>query len=143
MLIRTKSFLPLDMEDKESKNKKAEPTKSELEILQVLWECGPSTVRLVNDKLNEQREINYTSTLKLMQIMAEKNLLLRDESNMKHIYKPAEEENKTKSQLLDRFVNTLYQGSPSKLVMQLVGNKKTSKAELEELRKILKDLEGK
>lgn len=131
------------MENKEARNKKAEPTKSELEILQVLWEFGPSTVRLVNDKLNEQREVNYTSTLKLMQIMAEKNLLLRDESNMKHVYKPAEDENKTKSHMLDRFVNTLYKGSPSKLVMQLIGSKKTSKEELDELRKILKDLDSK
>ena len=130
------------MQDKEQKNKKVEPTKSELEILQVLWEFGPSTVRLVNDTLNEQREVNYTSTLKLMQIMAEKNLLLRDESNMKHIYRPAEEENKTKSHLLDRFVNTLYNGSASKLVMQLVGSKETSKEELEELKKILKDLDN-
>lgn len=131
------------MDDKELKNKKAEPTKSELEILQVLWESGPSTVRFVNDKLNEQREVNYTSTLKLMQIMAEKNLVLRDESNMKHIYRPSEEENKTKSHLLDRFVNTLYNGSASKLVMQLVGSKETSKEELEELKKILKDLDNK
>ena len=131
------------MEDKEPKNKKPEPTKSELEILQVLWEFGPSTVRFVNDTLNEQREVNYTSTLKLMQIMAEKNLVLRDESIMKHIYRPAEEENKTKSHLLDRFVNTLYNGSPSKLVMQLIGNKETSKEELEELRMILKDLGNK
>ncbi|SKB81990.1 BlaI/MecI/CopY family transcriptional regulator [Daejeonella lutea] len=130
------------MEEKEEKVKKPEPTKSELEILQVLWEFGPSTVRLVNDKLNEQREVNYTSTLKLMQIMAEKNLLLRDESSMKHIYRPAEEEYKTKSHLLDRFVNTLYNGSPSKLVMQLVGSKKTSREELDELRKILKDLDN-
>lgn len=131
------------MEDKDAKNKKPEPTKSELEILQVLWEFGPSTVRFVNDKLNEQREVNYTSTLKLMQIMAEKNLLLRDESNMKHIYKPAEEEIKTKSHLLDRFVKTLYKGSPSKLVMQLIGSEETSKEELDELRKILKDLDNK
>ncbi len=131
------------MGNTEAKNKKAEPTKSELEILQVLWEFGPSTVRLVNDKLNDQREVNYTSTLKLMQIMAEKNLLLRDESNMKHIYKPAQEENKMKSHLLDRFVNTLYNGSPSKLVMQLIGSKKTSKEELDELRKILNDLDSK
>ncbi len=131
------------MEDKELKNRKPEPTKSELEILRVLWENGPSTVRLVNDKLNEQREVNYTSTLKLMQIMAEKNLVLRDESNMKHVYRPAEEETKTKSHLLDRFVNTLYNGSASKLVMQLVGSKETSKEELEELKKILKDLDNK
>lgn len=131
------------MEEKEGKTKNPDPTKSELEILQVLWEFGPSTVRLVNEKLNEQREVNYTSTLKLMQIMAEKNLLLRDESNMKHIYRPSEEENKTKSNLLDRFVNTLYNGSPSKLVMQLLGSKKTSREELDELRKILKDLDSK
>ncbi len=131
------------MEEKEPTNRKTEPTKSELEILQVLWEFGPSTVRLVNDKLNEQREVNYTSTLKLMQIMAEKSLLLRDESNMKHIYRPAEEENKTKSHLLDRFVSTLYNGSASKLVMQLVGSKETSREELEELKKILKDLDNK
>ena len=131
------------MEAKEPKNKKPEPTKSELEILQVLWEHGPSTVRFVNDTLNEQREVNYTSTLKLMQIMAEKNLVLRDESSMKHIYRPAEEENKTKGHLLDRFVNTLYNGSPSKLVMQLIGSKETSKEELDELRKILKDLDDK
>lgn len=131
------------MEDKETKIKKAEPTKSELEILQVLWENGPSTVRVVNDKLNEQREVNYTSTLKLMQIMVEKNLVLRDESNMKHVYRPAEEENKTKSHLLDRFVNTLYNGSASKLVMQLLGSKETSKEELEELKKLLKDLDNK
>ena len=70
-----------------------EPTKSELEILQVLWQHGPSTVRFVNDQLNEQkREVNYTSTLKLMQIMADKGILLRDETNMKHTYSPAHPE---------------------------------------------------
>lgn len=131
------------MIDKDQIIRKNEPTKSELEILQVLWESGPSTVRFVNDKLNEQREVNYTSTLKLMQIMAEKNLLLRDESSMKHIYRPAEEEDATKTQLLDKFVNTLYNGSPSKLVMQLIGSRETSKQELEELKRILKDLDNK
>src|SRR5687768_3293367 len=96
-----------------------EPTKSELEILQVLWQHGPSTVRAVNDWLNEQkREVQYTSTLKLMQIMTEKGLLLRDESQMKHVYNPAVEENKTKSFLLDRFVDALYNGSASSLMLQ-------------------------
>ena len=92
----------------------AEPTKSELEILQVLWQYGPSTVRLVNDKLNEEkREVNYTSTLKLMQIMLEKGLLTRDESQMKHVYAAAEEESKTKSALLEKFVETMYNVRPS------------------------------
>ncbi len=118
-----------------------EPTKSELEILQVLWDEGPSTVRAVNNKLNEQRDLNYTSTLKLMQIMVEKGILLRDESSMKHIYRPAQEEQKTKSVLLNRFVKTLYKGSPSSLMMQLLGNQETSKEELNAIKKMLKDLE--
>lgn len=121
----------------------AEPTRSELEILQVLWKNGPSTVRFVNDRLNEQkRAVQYTSTLKLMQIMFEKGLLKRDESSMKHIYSAAWEEQKTKGLLLDRFVNALYNGSASSLMMQLLGNKKTSKKELEEIRELLNRLES-
>lgn len=119
---------------------KPEPTKSELEILRVLWEYGTSTVRFVNDKLNEQREVNYTTTLKLMQIMMDKGILQRDESNMKHVYSVAEEEQKTKAQLLEKFVDTLYKGSASKLVMQLLGNKKTTKEELKEIKELLKNL---
>lgn len=115
-----------------------EPTRSELEILQVLWQYGPSTVRLVNDKLNEQkREVNYTSTLKLMQIMVDKGILKRDESSMKHVYEPAQEEQRTKSYLLDRFVDSMFQGSASSLMMQLLGNKKTSKKELDKIRELL------
>lgn len=115
-----------------------EPTRSELEILQVLWQYGPSTVRFVNDKLNEQkREVNYTSTLKLMQIMVEKGILKRDESTMKHVYEPAQEEQKTKSFLLDKFVDSMFQGSASSLMMQLLGNRKTSKKELEKIKQLL------
>ncbi|MEJ2902376.1 BlaI/MecI/CopY family transcriptional regulator [Pedobacter panaciterrae] len=118
-----------------------EPTRAELEILQVLWEFGPSTVRFVNDTLNEQRDVNYTSTLKQMQIMADKGILKRDERQMKHIYIPVEAENKTKDQLLNRFVNTLYKGSASKLVMQLLGNEKTSKEDLDAIKQMLKKLD--
>ena len=130
--------------DKKENIKTAEPTKSEIEILQVLWKFGPSTVRFVNDKLNEQkRAVQYTSTLKLMQIMAEKGILKRDESNMKHVYIPAEKEQKTKSLLLDRFVDSIYNGSPSSLMLQLLGNKKTSKKELEAIKELLKKMENK
>jgi len=116
----------------------SEPTKSELEILQVLWESGPSTVRFVNDQLNEKkREVQYTSTLKLMQIMAEKGLVIRDESSMKHVYSPTQEESKAKSFLLERFVDSMYNGSAGKLMMQLLGSKKTSKKELDEIRELL------
>ena len=121
--------------------KPSEPTKSELEILQVLWEFGPSTVRFVNDKLNEKKDVNYTSTLKLMQIMADKGIVKRDESQMKHIYSVAEEEQKTKSHLLDKFVDSMYKGSASNLVMQLLGNKNTSKEDMEAIKNILNKLE--
>lgn len=136
-MYRTKNIVPLGMKNDPSDNNLPEPTKAELEILQVLWEFGPSTVRFVNDRLNEKREVNYTSTLKQMQILTEKGILKRDESQMKHIYIPVEAEEKTKVQLLDRFVNTLYRGSASQLMMQLLGNEKTSKAEIEEIKRLL------
>jgi predicted transcriptional regulator len=124
--------------------KEIEPTKSELEILQVLWQYGPSTVRFVNDELNSQkREVNYTSTLKLMQIMTDKDILVRDESNMKHIYAPAQPEEKVKGQLLKRFVDSLYNGSSARLVMQLLGNKKTSRKELDAIRELLNKMDKK
>jgi BlaI family transcriptional regulator, penicillinase repressor len=129
---------------KDNKHTPIEPTRSELEILQVLWKHGPSTVRFVNDQLNEQkREVQYTSTLKLMQIMADKGLLLRDESQMKHIYSPAIAEEKTKSFLLERFVDSMYNGSASSLMMQLLGNKKTSRKELDAIRELLNKLDKK
>ena len=122
----------------------SEPTKSELEILQVLWKSGPSTVRFVNDELNEQkRAVQYTSTLKLMQIMTEKGMLISDKTNMKHIYSPAIEEKKMKGFLLEKFGDTMYNGSSTSLMMQLLGNKKTSQEEIDEIRSLLDKLENK
>ena len=130
------------MKQKKTNESKIDPTKSELEILQVLWQYGPSTVRFVNDILNEQkRAVQYTSTLKLMQIMAEKKMLKRDETNMKHIYIAAMEEEKTKSFLLDRFVDSMFNGSASSLMMQLLGNKKTSAKELQQIKDMLNKLD--
>jgi BlaI family transcriptional regulator, penicillinase repressor len=130
------------MKEKSINNFSMEPTKSELEILQVLWKYGPSTVRFVNDTLNAQkRPVQYTSTLKLMQIMAEKKMLKRDETNMKHIYIAAMEEQQTKSFLLNRFVDSMFNGSASSLLMQLLGNKKTSQKELDEIKEMLKKLD--
>lgn len=120
------------------------PTKTEMDVLQVLWQYGPSTVRFIHDKLNEHKDaVIYTSTLKLMQGMKEKGMLERDETNMKHIYSAALKEDKVKGNLLDRFVNTVYNGSSSKLLMQLIGNKNTTKEDINELKKILKDLDKK
>lgn len=127
---------------KPENNPQSEPTKSELEILQVLWKNGPSTVRFVNDYLNEQkRAVQYTSTLKLMQIMTEKDMLLRDASSMKHIYSAAIEENQTKTVLLDKFIDTMFNGSSTSLMMQLLGNKKTSQEELDAIRAMLDQLD--
>ena len=126
------------MKQERSSRSGIEPTRSELEILQVLWLHGPSTVRFVNEKLNElKREVQYTSTLKLMQIMVEKKILSRDESNMKHIYAPLLEEQKTKSFLLEKFVDSIYNGSATNLMMQLLGNKRTSQKELNAIRELL------
>ena len=122
---------------------KIEPTKSELEILQVLWEKGPATVREVNDFLNDQtREVQYASTLKLMQIMVEKKMLSRDETSMKHVYRAVLEEGSTKGDLLNKFVDSMYKGSASSLMLQLLGNKKTDEKELQAINEILKKLEN-
>ena len=129
---------------KQDKSTSSEPTKSELEILQVLWQFGPSTVRFVNDKLNEEkREVNYMSTQKLMLIMLEKGFLTKDESQMKHVYSAAVEEGKTKGLMLDRVVDTLFNGSASSLMMQLLGNKKISPEEMEEFKELIKKIDQK
>jgi BlaI family penicillinase repressor len=144
LFVRNISYLYAMKREKKENAEKIEPTKSELEILQVLWKHGPSTVRFVNDTLNEKkRTVQYTSTLKLMQIMAEKGILKRDESNMKHVYHPAAEEQKTKGFLLERFVDSMYNGSASSLMMHLLGNKKTSKKELDAIKELLKKMDKK
>jgi len=115
-----------------------EPTRSELEILQVLWENGPSTVRFINDTLNERtKAVIYTSTLKIMQIMVDKKLLSKDESQMKHVYTPLVEEQAVKNIILDKFVDTMYKGSASNLLVQLVGSNKVSSKEIDEMRELL------
>ncbi|MEI9806881.1 MAG: BlaI/MecI/CopY family transcriptional regulator [Bacteroidota bacterium] len=114
-----------------------------MDVLQILWEHGPSTVRFVHDMLNTQKEtVQYTSTLKLMQVMAEKGMLGRDESSMKHIYSPLLEEEKTKGYMLGRFLDTMYNGSVSNLVLALLDNEKTSKKELQLLKDLAKKLSG-
>jgi predicted transcriptional regulator len=121
--------------------KEITPTKSEMDVLQVLWKLGPSTVRIVHETLNEQKDaVQYTSTLKLMQVMAEKGMLARDETNMKHIYSALLEEKKTKGFILERLVDSLYDGSVSNLMIALLGNDKTSKKELQKVKEMLKNL---
>jgi BlaI family transcriptional regulator, penicillinase repressor len=121
--------------------KTMKPTDSELEILQVLWQQGPCTVRQVNERLAENKDVGYTTTLKLMQIMYEKGLLTRVEDARSHVYEANVSEEETQSTLLERFVDTAFRGSASKLVMQALGNHKTTPAELDEIRKLLDQIE--
>jgi len=113
-----------------------------LEILQVLWEYGPSTVRFVNEKLNRKKRVGYTTTLKIMQIMTEKNLVLRDEASRSHVYSVLVDKEETQNLLLEKFLTTAFGGSAMKLVMQALGNHKTSKDELEQIKKLINTLEG-
>ncbi|MDF7816574.1 BlaI/MecI/CopY family transcriptional regulator [Runella sp. MFBS21] len=117
------------------------PTDSELEILQVLWQQGPCTVRQVNERLSQSRDVGYTTTLKLMQIMYEKGLLTRLEEARSHIYEANVTEQETQTTLLERFVDTAFRGSASKLVMHALGNHKTTSAELDEIRQLLDQIE--
>lgn len=122
--------------------KTIKPTESELEILQVLWENGPSSVREVNDHLSRKREVGYTTTLKLLQIMTEKKLVVRIEKERKHIYSAEASREETQILLLDRFLESTFSGAAMKMVMQVLGNHKASKEELDEIKKLIKKLEG-
>ena len=117
------------------------PTDAELEILQVLWQDGPATVRTVNEQLSKSREVGYTTTLKIMQLMLEKGLVQRDDEGRSHIYRAAVREQDTQGLLLDRFVEATFGGSALKLVMQALGNRKTSPDELAQIRRLLNDIE--
>src|SRR5579872_1785965 len=117
------------------------PTDSELEILNILWEKGPSTVRQVHEVLERSKEAGYTTTLKLMQIMHDKKLLTRNDSAKSHVYTANVSQEKTQGQLLKRMIDNVYNGSASQLVMQALGNYKTNKKELEQIMEYLKEIE--
>lgn len=117
------------------------PTDSELEILQVLWDNGPSSVRYVNENLNTTKEVGYTTTLKLMQIMNEKGLTVRDTTSRTHVYTAAIKEIAAKNNLLAKFIDSTFQGSAAKLVMQTLGNNETTQEELAAIKIMIKNLE--
>jgi len=123
------------------KRNNIKPTASELEVLQILWKNGASTVKSVNDELNTNKIVGYTTTLKIMQIMYEKGLLDREKSGRSHIYKPVPQKDETQNVLLEKILETAFAGSASKLVMQALGRSKTSKKEIEEIKEYLVKLE--
>jgi len=126
-----------------ARHKVSGPTERELAILGILWHNGPSTVRQVNEEMNEQQRTGYTTTLKLMQIMTEKGLLVRDGSKFQHVYKPAISEENTQNRLVSDILEKVFRGSAEKLVMRALSAKKVSPDEFVRIRKILDEMEGK
>jgi len=125
-----------------SRAKPLKPTDAELAILRVLWDRGPSTVRDVWEQLNPKQRTGYTTVLKLMQIMWEKGLLTRDESDRSHVYRAARPEEDTQRQVVRHLLQRVFAGSASKLVMQALSAQKATPAELAEIRKLLDKMEG-
>ena len=113
------------------------PTDAELAILRVLWTRGPSTVRQVHEALTRDRPAAYTTSLKLMQIMTDKGLLGRDESDRTHVYHPKLSEAQTQRQLIRDLLDRAFGGSSSKLVMQALATRRASARELSEIRQLL------
>ena len=118
------------------------PTDAELAILRVLWERGPSTVRDVHEELNRDGTTGYTTILKLLQIMTEKGLVVRDEAQRAHIYESRYGEQKTQRQLLTDLADRAFGGSAAKLVMQALSGRKATSEELGAIRELLERLEG-
>ncbi len=126
-----------------AKGEATKPTAAELAILSVLWGAGPSTVRDVQNQLHSVRGTGYTTTLKLMQIMYEKGLLKRDESNRSHIYSAAVTRHKTQKIAVNKMIDQFFEGSAQQLVMQALAYTKSTSEELAEIRKLLDSLDGK
>ncbi len=123
-------------------NKIHRPTDAELEILQMLWTHGSLTVRDINTFLASKRDVGYTTTLKMLQIMNEKGLVVRDETERSHVYEAAVTESDTRGQLLDSFLESAFGGSSANLVMQALGRRQPNKDELDQIRKLLDDMEA-
>jgi len=117
------------------------PTDSELTVLSVLWKDGPSTVRHVNEKLNAERRVGYTNTLKIMQIMHEKGLLDRDESTRSHVYAPALGPEDARQDILSHMIDSVFDGKTSDLLVHALGNYRPSTEELAQIRALISKLE--
>ena len=121
----------------------AKPTASELEILQILWNRGPSTVREVHEALAEKKPVGYTSVLKLMQIMTAKGSVRRNEEQRAHVYEACQPAEKTKKQFAADVLQRVFHGSASELMMHALSGRKGTKQEIEELRRLLDEYERK
>jgi BlaI family penicillinase repressor len=119
------------------------PTASELEILQVLWDRGPSTVREVHEALSAKKDLGYTTVLKFLQIMTAKGTVRRNEEQRAHVYEACQPATETKRQLVGDVLQRVFEGSASELMIHALEGRRTSKEELDELRRLLDEYEGK
>ncbi len=118
------------------------PTEVELQILRVLWERGPSSVREVHLALEEDRDTGYSTTLKMMQVMTEKGLLLKDDSRRPQVYRPAISQEQAQTQFVDDMIQRVFGGAADKLILRAVSSRHLSREDIEQIRKLLKKLEG-
>ena len=118
------------------------PTEAELILLRALWRHGPSTVRQVMEAVRAEKEIGYTTVLKLMQIMTEKGHVVRDVSQRTHVYKARWTEDQTQKRLVKDLLDRAYEGAASKMVLHALASKKASKSERDAIRRLLDDMEG-
>ena len=124
-----------------AKRKLPKPTDGELAILSVLWRRGPRTVREVHTEFNQTRETGYTTVLKMLQIMAEKGLVTRDETQKTHVYQAALAQSEAQRWYLGDLLDRVFNGSAHRLVLQALSTKKASAVELAEIRKLIDEIE--
>jgi predicted transcriptional regulator len=122
---------------------KIQPTPSELEILHILWNRGPSTVREIHDQLSKEKDVGYTSALKLLQIMTTKGLVTRTEDQRAHVYSASEPAEATKQQLATDVLQRVFRGSASQLMQHALSGRRSSRQELDEIRALLDEYERK
>jgi BlaI family transcriptional regulator, penicillinase repressor len=125
-----------------SKKPQPKPTEAELGLLRVLWERGPSTVREIHESHSGKKETGYTTTLKILQNMAEKGLVARDESQRSHVYRAVYQAEQTQRQLVRDLLRRAFGGSPGKLVVQALSEEAVSADDLAEIRRLLDELEA-
>ena len=121
----------------------SQPTAVELEILRILWELGPSPVREIHARLNEAKGTNYSTNLKMLAVMLQKGLVRRDEEATPHVYRAALSRDRTAKKYLNELIEKVYDGSAMSLVLQALAARKASQAEINAVRKLLDEMEGK
>jgi predicted transcriptional regulator len=120
-----------------------QPTEVELQILRILWELGPSPVRLIHGRLQAEKGTNYSTTVKMLSVMLDKGLVAREEEARPHVYRAVVSQDRARKRMLQELIDKVYGGSAKSLVLHALSAKKASRAELDEIRQLLDQLEGK